>query len=265
MKQLSGMRPASKAAGDDTTLTRFVRVGAREQHVSTRVPDKSPQYADRGRTKFPTRVIAPRDMTNLLVSGHSNIKIGRDVRKGHLRGYWIYTLSLEERATCPSTCAHWQTCYGNNMPLAKRVDHTDPTFLSRLEAEIEMLLAKRGRPGILIRLHALGDFYSTDYVVFWDRMLATHPRLSVYGYTARSGFLDPIGVDIAALAGKYASRFMVRESDGGWPGMSTVSIANPEDCPADAFVCPEQTGKTLACATCAACWSTSKNVAFLDH
>lgn len=36
-------------------------------------------------------------------------------------------------------------------------------------------------------------------------------------------------------------------------------------CPANAFVCPEQTGKTRCCATCAACWSTTKNVAFLEH
>lgn len=37
------------------------------------------------------------------------------------------------------------------------------------------------------------------------------------------------------------------------------------DCPASAFVCPEQTNKTRCCATCGACWSTTKNVAFLEH
>jgi hypothetical protein len=40
-------------------------------------------------------------VASLLVSGHSNIKIGRDVRKARFRGYWIYTLSLEERKDVP--------------------------------------------------------------------------------------------------------------------------------------------------------------------
>jgi hypothetical protein len=65
-------------------------------------------------------------MSAVLVSGHSNVKIGRDVRKGKLfRNYWIFSLSFEERATCPSNCHHWTECYGNAMPFAKRTDHRD--------------------------------------------------------------------------------------------------------------------------------------------
>lgn len=269
MKKPSHLRPASAKAGDDVSLTRLIRVKAAEgrkphQH-SPRLPGLAAPFVEQGRTKFPSRVFRPDRVTALLVSGHSNVKIGRDVRKGKLRGYWIYTLSLEERATCPRTCTHWQNCYGNNMPFAKRVDHTAPDFLPRLEQEIKALLAVRGRKGILIRLHALGDFYSEMYVAFWWRMLETYPNLAVYGYTARSTFLDPIGVDIEAMNAKFGFRCMIRESDGGWPGMSTISISTPEACPADAFICPEQTGQTRCCATCAACWSTTKNVAFLDH
>jgi hypothetical protein len=33
-------------------------------------------------------------------------------------------------------------CYGNNMPFAKRVDHTDPAFLPKLEAEIDPVLSQ---------------------------------------------------------------------------------------------------------------------------
>ena len=204
-------------------------------------------------------------MASLLVSGHSNVKLGRDVRKGHLKGYWIYSLSLEERATCPRKCAHWTTCYGNSAPLAKRINHTSPEFLPRLEREIAQLLAVRGRRGILIRLHALGDFYSPEYVGFWWSMLQKHPNLAIFGYTARSMFTDPIGVNIDAMNARFGRRCMIRESDGGWPGMSTVSIATAADKPDDAFLCPEQTGQTTCCATCGACWSTTKNVAFTDH
>lgn len=261
MKQLSNVRKADKAHGDDLTLTRWVKEPGR--HTKPSRTGLAP--ADATGTRFPTRVLPVSAMGSILVSGHSNVKIGRDVRKGKLKGYWIYTLSLEERKTCPSSCSHWQSCYGNNMPFAKRVDHTHPDFLPRLEREIEQLLAVRGRKGILIRLHALGDFYSEMYVAFWWRMLEKHSNLAVYGYTARDMFCDPIGVDIAAMTGKFTTRCMIRESDGPWPGMSTVSIEKPEDRPPDAFICPEQTGQTRCCATCAACWSTTKNVAFLAH
>lgn len=206
----------------------------------------------------------PPDERNLLVSGHSNIKIGRDVRQGKLLGYWIYTLSLEERKTCPSACSHWQSCYGNNMPFAKRVDHTDPTFLPKLEANIERLLAVRGRPGILIRLHALGDFYSVGYVEFWQRMLATHPTLAIFGYTAWLKDTD-IGATVDQLVDTFPDRAMIRFSNGGYSSRSTVPIVNEVDCPPGAFVCPEQTGQFEACGKCGACWSTLKNVAFLAH
>lgn len=260
MKQLANVRKAV-AGVDDATLTRWIKEPGR--HTSGRVT--APMPRDATGTRFKTRVIAPSEMTGLLVSGHSNVKIGRDVRKGKLKGYWIYTLSLEERATCPSKCAHWQDCFGNSMPFAKRIDHTAADFLPRLEQEIEQLLSVRNRRGVLIRLHALGDFYSELYVAFWWRMLERHANLAVFGYTARSTFLDPIGVDIDAMNAKFGHRCMIRESDGGWPGMSTVSIKTVEERPADAFVCPEQTGQTQCCATCTACWSTSKNVAFLAH
>lgn len=270
MKPLTNTRLASKAMGDDVSLTRYVRIGRGATHTASRgrsprllAEGLAPQYVVDGRTKFPTRVMPVADMTTLLVSGHSNVKIGRDVRKGRLKGYWIYTLSLEERATCPSSCQHWQSCYGNNMPFAKRIIHTDPDFLPRLEAEIADLCAKK--PGVLIRLHALGDFYSELYVAFWDRMLGKHRNLSIFGYTARSWYDDPIGQALLYLRIAHAERFMIRTSGGGEEFLSTVNITAVEDCPTDAFVCPEQTGKTRCCATCGACWSTKKNVAFLAH
>jgi hypothetical protein len=154
MKPLANMRKADKAHGDDVTLTRFVLTDRRASHHHTALMPASATG-----TRFKARVLRPDQMGRVLVSGHNNGKIGRDVRKGHLRGYWIYTLSLEERATCPAGCRHWRSCYGNAMPFAKRVRH-GRALLERLETEIAALLAVRGRRGILIRLHALGDFYS---------------------------------------------------------------------------------------------------------
>lgn len=267
-KPMGHYRLASVKMGDDCTLTRYVRTNRQEKlkprRHQPRIPGLRLGFVEEGRTKFSKAVKHVSEMRTLLVSGHSNVKIGRDVRKGLHRGYWIFTLSLEERKTCPSSCSHWQDCYGNNMPFAKRIRHDDPAFLPTLEREIEDLLAVRGRPGILIRLHALGDFYSTAYVAFWDRMLQKHPRLAIYGYTARrSG--TAIAYSINELNKSYGRRCMIRFSDGGLTTMSTTSIPDVEARPANAFVCPEQTGQTLCCATCGACWGTRKNVAFLDH
>lgn len=265
----SGVRKAFAAKGDDSTLTRFVKVKTTEKPRKQRRQPRLPgigtlPYIDEGRTKFVKSVKPVAELPNLLVSGHSNVKIGRDVRKAKFRGYWIYTLSLEERKTCPDSCRHWQTCYGNNMPFAKRVDHTGPAFLPTLDAEITKLLSIRGRAGVLVRLHALGDFFSVEYVDFWMEMLRRHPRLALYGYTARHPVTE-IGDRIWVMNRLWPDRCMIRFSDGQLPELSTVSIGDEGGCPPNAFVCPEQTGKTRCCATCGACWSTKKNVAFMEH
>lgn len=264
-KPMGHYRLADKAHGDDCTLTRYVRdhrADASRRKQQPRLPGLEATFIWEGRTKFTKAVQRPSDMPHLLVSGHNNVKIGRDVRKGHLRGYWIYTLSLEERKTCPASCQHWQSCYGNNMPFAKRIDHTDPAFLPMLEKEIAELCAKR--KGILIRLHALGDFYSTAYVLFWNRMLAEYPKLSLYGYTGRlSG--TAIGWMIHGMNSEFGKRCMIRFSNGRGHGMSTVSIGSEESKPTNATICPEQTGRTQACATCGLCWGSKRNIAFLEH
>lgn len=261
---LGHYRLASIAAGDDTTLARYVR-DERGKHKPKRHQPRMLGFAafiTEARTKFSKSVKRVDQMTHLLVSGHSNVKIGRDVRKGKHRGYWIYTLSLEERKTCPASCQHWQNCYGNNMPFAKRIDHTDPAFLPALEKEIADLCRKK--KGVLIRLHALGDFYSPEYVGFWRRMLVRHENLALFGYTARNNE-DDVGPSIFKLRRDFGHRAMIRSSNGARHDMATVSIASEESRPANAFICPEQLGRTKCCATCGACWSTKKNVAFLEH
>lgn len=261
---LYGVRKADAKVGDDTTFTRWIIVpGAQGKVHSPRLPGLELAFVTEGRTKFPKSIAVP-EARNIFVSGHSNIKIGRDVRQGKLMGYWIYTLSLEERKTCPSACSHWQTCYGNNMPFAKRVDHTHPDFLPAAEEHLSRLLSIKGRVGVLIRLHALGDFFSPEYVTFWDRMLTEHPKLAVFGYTAWLKDTD-IGAAVDALIDKHPGRAMIHFSNGGYQDRSTVPIVNEADCPPGAFVCPEQTEQFEACGKCGACWSTLKNVAFLAH
>lgn len=259
-------RKAFASKGDDTTLLRWVKIkGAKREHGKPKqgmLRGIGHPTVEAGRSIFYRKGMkSPGD--NPLVSGHNNVKIGRDVRKGHLRGYWIYTLSLEERATCPRSCAHWYDCYGNNMPFAKRLEH-GPELEAAIEAQLARLLAVRGRRGVLVRLHALGDFYSVEYVDFWRRMLAQFPTLALFGYSARHN--DAIGTEIALMIRQFGwGRAAIRFSDAPWPTNATISAQKVEDAPANAFVCPEQTGRTQCCATCGACWGTTKNVAFLGH
>lgn len=258
------VRLAVAAEGDDVTFSRYVKSGHGRTHGKPRnrsIPGLEHPAMQEARTFFRKSVKHPSEMKRLLVSGHSNVKIGRDVRVGRFKGRWLYTLSLEERATCPTACAHWQTCYGNSMPYAKRINHREPGFLLRLEAEIEQL--QRKHP-LIIRLHALGDFYDVDYVGFWAEMLAKHPDLMIFGYTAWLPGTE-IGDAVDKLIDTFPGRAMLRFSNGGMAIRSTVPITHVDNCPPGAFVCPEQTGQFDACGKCGACWSNLKNVAFLDH
>lgn len=270
----SNVRKAFASKGDDATFSRWVKVKRpaapvqQELLASPRVVD--PRLLRRpaivaGRSIFHAKgVKSPLEAGNVLVSGHSNVKIGRDVRKGWARGYWIYTLTLEERATCPRTCHHWATCYGNNMPYAKRVDHRDRGALeAAIRRDVERLLSVKGRVGILVRLHALGDFYSAPYVRFWSALLREFPQLAAYGYTAWAPSTD-IGKAITAAKREHGRRFAVRWSNGRDDEDCAIPVRAVDEA-VNAIVCPEQTGATTGCGTCGLCWGTQKNIAFLEH
>jgi hypothetical protein len=63
------------------------------------------------------------------------------VTKGRYKGFFIFTLTLEERATCPRTCLEWKTCYGNSMNWARRIKH-GRAFEERLWEELAEKQAK---------------------------------------------------------------------------------------------------------------------------
>ena len=216
------------------------------------------------RTLYPTTVVDVEDVPRLLVAGINSRKIGDRITKGPAKGFPIYTLTLEERATCP-VCRHWRSCYGNNMHQARRVRH-GPAFEERLEAEL-LILQSRHRSGFAVRLHVLGDFYSVEYVRLWERFLGRFRSMFVFGFTARWDRDDPIARALVDLVVREWGRFSIRFSDAPVDECSTVSIEHPRQKPADAIICPMQHGakRVESCGACGLCWHTRRRIAFLQH
>lgn len=215
-----------------------------------------------GRTIFPSTVYPAEGLKNLLVEGKNSRKIGDEITKGPAKGFPIFTLTLEERKTCP-VCAHWRSCYGNNMHLAKRIAHGRDLEI-RLAAELQVLQYRHPN-GFAVRLHVLGDFYSVEYVKLWGLFLIRFPSMFVFGFTARWQREDPIARELLRLVMREWGRFSIRFSDAPVDECSTVSIEHPRQKPADAIICPAQTGKTESCGTCGLCWHSRRRIAFLTH
>lgn len=229
----------------------------------------------RNRTLFPGTVVMVTAETpdRLLVSGRNNRKLGATVAKGAFAGYALYGLSLEERATCPSSCSVIDACYGNGMPLARRHRIGDRTvFFDRLDAEIRALLNEH-ETGVLIRLHVLGDFPDVEYVAFWSDVLADHVRVACYGYTHRKPRAlggDDIGEAIKAVKAAHPERFRIRWSDSVPRSDGAVVIGyEPRKARAEqGLVCPAQRDATASCSTCGLCWEPAfrhDTVAFIKH
>jgi hypothetical protein len=211
-------------------------------------------------------VRAPRDDTPVLKRGEHNWKIGDRILMGRWTGLPTYTLTLEERATCPPTCLHWLDCYGNRMWRADRWQ-AGPALERSLRRQIEAFSIDHPC-GFVVRPHILGDFYSVEYVQLWHGLLARYSTLNVWGYTARIDKGDPIAAALATLADDIGwDRFAVRGSDAPVGRPRTASIKVPRQTPPDAVICPEQLGKVKNCGACGLCFSTPpiSCIGFVNH
>ena len=215
----------------------------------------------------------------------TNVKLGKKVTRGKLKGFPILTLTLEERATCPLSCIHYADCYGNNMMNATRYQ-ADESLIEQIESDLAFYQAKHPK-GFLVRLHVLGDFYSVAYVAQWAKWLGMFPALHIYGYTANQfDAIDSneraIGQAILSLRMACGIRFAVRFSGSYTDEFAALSADDDRALQLlndkQAFVCPTQISKetgnlakkdeeTLVsdCGACGLCWQASKPVVFLTH
>lgn len=135
---------------DRAALRRFNSVKVSNPADVKALPDSHPAMVEK-RTLFPTTVVDAKDSPNLLVSAVNNRKIGKEVLKGPWAGKPIFTLTLEERATCPSSCFMLARCYGNAMHMARRNRHGEE-LEALLHAEL-VDLAVDHPGGFVVRKH----------------------------------------------------------------------------------------------------------------
>lgn len=221
------------------------------------------------RTIFPASVHPVADADHVLISGHNSSKIGAFVTKGPWAGMPIYTLTLEERATCPDECHLWKECYGNSTPLAKRWEY-GAELLEKLIDETDEK-AREHTAGFVVRLHVLGDFPDAAYVEFWRVTLEKLPQLHVFGYTAHPRY-SLIGTAIAEMnrdfPNRCAIRFSVAPEADTLPMQATAIWRKERGRVAEGLVCPASSGDTECCGTCGLCWAPAMadtRIVFLGH
>ena len=219
---------------------------------------------------FETMVVSASDAPRVLVSGMNSRKIGKVVTKGAWKGFPIFTLTLPERATCPSICHMWKSCYGNAMPFARR-HKPGPDLEAKLTSEVAAL-AKEHPQGFVVRLHVLGDFYSAEYVTLWETLLKRHPNLHAFGYTSRmrDAKSPAIGNRLFQVRNQFPDRFCIRPSEPKPLSGAAVVIDRIPEGPnvAEGLVCPAERDATACCATCGLCWekaSRDKCIVFVKH
>ncbi len=250
-------------------LSRFQGHSAHAERNSAELPPRHPAVLE-GRTLFPSRVFPADEVARVLVGGHNSAKIGARVMKGPWRGFPIFTLTLEERATCPTSCGLWRGCYGNAMHMARR-HQAGPALVECLEAELKAK-AEEHPAGFAVRAHVLGDFYSSEYLWAWLGWMDAIPQLHVWGYTAHP-VTSPIGRGVQEANDewpeRWAFRFSVEPGTEAESYQATTIWRRPEAAVvAEGQVCPMQMGRTQACATCALCWSPTaadKRIVFVGH
>jgi hypothetical protein len=231
-----------------------------------------------GTTYFPTTVRTPSGSEWVLKAGENQTKLGSHIIKGAWKGYPILSLSLVERETCSRGCSAYSICYGNNMRYAHRWK-AGPELIEQLDAELTHF-SRLYAGGFAVRLHTLGDFFSTAYVQSWSAWMDQHRPTHCFGFTAWAPD-EPIGRELGRLMNRHPDRFRIRWSNREGPNSTRMIKTHPGEpsldgipiCPAQidpacrAYLGPEQYEKRqrLTCGSCAYCWSSDRQIIFVEH
>lgn len=191
-------------------------------------------------------------MSELLKAGNS--KVGKSVKT------WSMT-----QATC---ACHCEGCYGDsgfyNMPSVKKslemntelaTNHLE-FFERAIRAQLETLPA-----GTEIRIHALGDFFSLEYVMVWHDAARDFPQLVFWTYTKRRQYEDAFDdLDNANIVKSIVNgKFNYGHCDHVMEMYEGLKAAGEK-----VHICRCGVDDDQHCAGCHEC-SISKYVLFLEH
>lgn len=181
------------------------------------------------------------------------------IKKGPHKGMPLFSLTLEERATCNTECQQWSNCYGDKMRYAKRYD-TDG-IEDVIDHDLEVLFSRY--PQVSIRLHILGDFFSVQYVEYWEEKINQYSGLYVWGFT-HWPWETEIGRSIVLVSVCFPKQFAISISDFDsivLPRAVVVDHWNTDT----GVACLNQVDDR-GCVDCGICMSPSHNtVQFLRH
>jgi hypothetical protein len=254
------------SAGAIYRMARGLGLPTQERKYPTTLSPK--HKAIRGRsTKYPSTITSAKQSPRVFIAGSQNQKLGHIVNKGRWRGMYIYSLTLIERASCPTSCLEWSTCYGNSLHHSRR-HILDRELFRRVDIELDMLAARHPK-GFVVRLHVLGDFGKDQieglpYVELWREKMRELPNLHVFGFTAHDRE-SLLGRKIMFLNKAYPDRWRIRfsgtVSNDGFGATVIDSLDDAEHVP-----CPyEAGGRVKDCGACGLCWSMAKTVEFVRH
>ncbi len=220
------------------------------------------------RPLFKGQVFDAAEVERVLIPAENNSKLGSHWTKGPWLGAPLYTLTLAERVTCPSSCPVRNACMGNHMHWSKRLVVNDNLY-EKLDAEIRLLSTLYKT--FTVRLHQLGDFADETYTRFWIEKIRSTPELAVFGFTAHRK-ASRIGALIDAESDLW-DRFLIRFSSEVGERSSTVMIAPPVGTHGGRITClsdaapPRLDGspREVKCGSCGLCLTSRKPIVLKLH
>ena len=191
-----------------------------------------------------------------------------------LHKVWIFDLpsgSPEEGGTCHNCKSCVKDCYSHHQE--KQYKNVRPFRLVNLYLLTEMPLVLRELietqlassyvPYNTFRIHAAGDFYGKQEIVFWNTIVKNHPEIKFYAYTKVDGMFD-----FSALQNHNNFNLIPSMIEGTYRNFGSLEYVKTMAEKTGGFICPAtllETKKTTKCnKTCFYCISGKKPL-FLIH
>lgn len=200
------------------------------------------------------------------------LQVGTNTKLGPTIG----AFSLPALETCPGKTEYCKSvCYattgffrfGNvKNSLAKNYAASlSDTFVDEMNKEIKKAKVSA------IRIHPAGDFYSTEYITKWHKIIQTNSGLKFWCYTRswRIPELLPVLEQLKTNSNLelFASvDFTTKDVPPNWRIADVVT--DWTSIPENAIRCPNQKNQSITCDKCTYCFKpakTKKDIVFLEH